>query len=115
MSITPIKHYAMLTGEGVSIVAAIQSLEVKINEHFKEGYTMYDDRQHITTTVFNGSGAQVPYHCFLQVMVKRDLGHEPGWTHGRLVGGGPVANRLEPDSFGGPVEELRDRILSRRD
>jgi hypothetical protein len=34
---------------------------------------------------------------------------------GRLVGGGPVANRLEPDSFGGPVEELRDRILSRRD
>lgn len=115
MAITPIEHYAMLTGANFDIEVAIQNLEVKINEHFKKGYTMYDDRHHIATTVFNGNGVQIPYHCFLQVMVKRDSSHETGRTHGRLVGGGPAVGKFEPDSFGGPVEELRDRILSRRD
>ena len=87
MAITPIEHYAVLTGASFDIELAIQTLEVKINEHFKRGYTMYDDRHHIVTTMFNDSGMQIFYHCFLQVMVKRDSSPETGRTYGRLVRG----------------------------
>lgn len=75
MAITLIEHYAMLTGSGFNIETAIQLLEVKINECFREGYTMYDDWHHIQTTAINGGGVALPYHCFLQVMVKRDRSH----------------------------------------
>lgn len=76
MEITLIEHYAMLTGSGFNIETAIQLLEVKINEYFREGYTMYDDWHHIQTTARNGGGVKLPYHCFLQVMVKRDRSRE---------------------------------------
>ena len=107
---TSIKDYAMLTSEGLTPSEALVGLERRINDYLQMGYTFYDDRQHFPTEKFMGNGT-VPWHCFLQVMVLRQEGcPKSERTHGRLVGG----YESEPDHLGGPVEELRNRVLMKK-
>lgn len=110
MSSTPIKDYAMLTSEGLTPAEALRGLEKRINDYLQKGYTFYDDRQHFPCDKFMGNGT-VPWHCFLQVMVLREEGSRVSEkTYGRLVGS---TKEFESDGFGGPVEELRNRLLTK--